>query len=49
MPDLREQLQQTLGDNYTLEQELHGGGMSRVFVAQETALGRKVVAKLVGS
>jgi hypothetical protein len=41
--DLQEQLQRTLGDNYTIERELGGGGMSRVFVAEETSLGRKVV------
>jgi serine/threonine-protein kinase len=29
-----------------LERELGGGGMSRVFIAQETALGRKVVLKV---
>jgi serine/threonine-protein kinase len=29
-----------------LERELGGGGMSRVFVAEETALGRKVVIKV---
>jgi len=46
-PDLREQLQQTLGSSYTLEQELGGGGMSRVFVATEAALGRKVVVKVL--
>ena len=34
--DLREQLQSTLGSAYTLERELGGGGMSRVFVAHET-------------
>ncbi len=45
--DLREQLQRTLGDSYTLERELGGGGMSRVFVAEETALGRKVVVKVL--
>ena len=28
--DLRAQLQSTLGDAYTLERELGGGGMSRV-------------------
>lgn len=44
---LREQLQQTLGTAYTLERELGGGGMSRVFVAQETALGRTVVIKVL--
>lgn len=45
--DLREQLQRTLGDSYILERELGGGGMSRVFVAEETALGRKVVVKVL--
>jgi tetratricopeptide (TPR) repeat protein len=45
--DLRDQLQQTLGDAYTLERELGGGGMSRVFVAEERALGRKVVVKVL--
>jgi eukaryotic-like serine/threonine-protein kinase len=45
--ELREQLQQTLGDAYTLERELAGGGMSRVFVAEDTALGRKVVVKVL--
>ena len=45
--DLRAQLQATLGSAYTLEQELGGGGMSRVFLADETRLGRKVVVKLL--
>src|SRR4029453_1347837 len=45
--DLRDQLQTTLGASYTLERELSGGGMSRVFVATETALGRKVVVKVL--
>jgi tRNA A-37 threonylcarbamoyl transferase component Bud32/tetratricopeptide (TPR) repeat protein len=44
---IREQLQSTLGNAYTLERELGGGGMSRVFVAEETALRRKVVVKLL--
>ena len=35
---LRDRLQATLGDTYRLEREI-GGGMSRVFVAEETALG----------
>ncbi len=47
MTDLREQLQTTLGDGYTLERELGGGGMSRVFVAREHALGRDVVVKVL--
>jgi len=45
--NLRDQLQATLGNAYSLEQELGGGGMSRVFVAVETALGRKVVVKVL--
>ena len=44
--DLKDQLQRTLGANYTLEREL-GGGMSRVFVAEDTSLGRKVVVKVL--
>jgi serine/threonine-protein kinase len=43
--DLRESLAHALGDAYTLGQELGGGGMSRVFLAQETALCRPVVVK----
>jgi tetratricopeptide (TPR) repeat protein len=47
MPDaLWERLQAALGSTYTLERELTGG-MSRVFVAQETALGRRVVVKVL--
>ncbi|HSA56598.1 MAG TPA: protein kinase [Gemmatimonadaceae bacterium] len=45
--DLQSRLQQSLGEAYTLERELAGGGMSRVFVAEETALGRKVVIKVL--
>src|SRR5437667_7283038 len=45
--DLRAQLQDSLGRSYTLERELGGGGMSRVFVATETSLGRKVVIKVL--
>ncbi|HYN82009.1 MAG TPA: hypothetical protein VES88_10940, partial [Gemmatimonadaceae bacterium] len=44
---MREQLQQTLGGAYTLERELGGGAMSRVFVAEETTLERKVVIKVL--
>ena len=36
-----------LGTAYTLDRELGGGGMSRVFTAQETALGRTVVVKVL--
>jgi serine/threonine-protein kinase len=45
--DIREQLQSTLSGSYTLERELGGGGMSRVFVADETRLGRKVVVTVL--
>jgi serine/threonine protein kinase len=43
--DLRQQLASTLG-TYVIERELGGGGMSRVFLATETALGRSVVIKV---
>ncbi|MFN2603548.1 MAG: protein kinase [Gemmatimonadaceae bacterium] len=46
--DLRDRLQATLGDVYTVERELGGGGMSRVFLAHETSLGRNVVVKVLG-
>ena len=46
-PDLREQLQAHLGSAYTIERELGGGGMSRVFLAKETALKRRVVIKVL--
>jgi len=47
MTDLRQQLQATLGATYTLERELSGGGMSRVFVATDPALNRHVVVKVL--
>ena len=40
-------LKRALGDAYTIERELTGGGMSRVFVAIEHALGREVVIKVL--
>jgi serine/threonine-protein kinase len=45
--DLGAYLQAALGDAYTVERELGGGGMSRVFVAREHALGRTVVVKVL--
>src|SRR5688572_27446526 len=45
--DLQTQLQSSLGSAYTLERELGGGGMSRVFVAQDTRLARRVVIKVL--
>src|SRR5215212_8015498 len=46
---LRERLQSSVGAAYALERELGGGGMSRVFVAEETALGRRVVVKVLAA
>src|SRR6266545_7729653 len=47
MQDLRSRLQSALGDSYRLERELAGGGMSRVFLAQELRLSRQVVVKVL--
>jgi tetratricopeptide (TPR) repeat protein len=47
MADLLERLQAALGDGFRIERELGGGGMSHVFLAEETRLGRKVVIKLL--
>ncbi|MGQ0704315.1 MAG: serine/threonine-protein kinase, partial [Gemmatimonadales bacterium] len=47
MNDLEKRLQAALGQGYRLERELGGGGMSRVFLAQEVELGRKVVVKVL--
>ena len=45
--ELRDQLQSVLGTAYHLERELTGGGMSRVFLADDVALDRKVVVKVL--
>ena len=45
--DLRERVQESLSGTHTIERELGGGGMSRVFVASEHRLGRKVVVKIL--
>jgi len=37
----------TIGGTYLLQRELGGGGMSRVFLAEERALGRQVVIKVL--
>ncbi len=47
MTELRDRLQAALGDAYRIDKELGGGGMSRVFLAEETALGRRVVVKVL--
>ena len=45
--EIRTRLESALGGTYTIDRELGGGGMSHVFAATETALGRKVVIKVV--
>jgi tetratricopeptide (TPR) repeat protein len=40
-------LQSALGDAYRLERELSPGGMSRIFLATESSLGRAVVIKVL--
>jgi tRNA A-37 threonylcarbamoyl transferase component Bud32/tetratricopeptide (TPR) repeat protein len=45
--DLCAQLEAALGAAYAIERELSGGGMSRVFLATEVALGRRVVVKVL--
>jgi tRNA A-37 threonylcarbamoyl transferase component Bud32/tetratricopeptide (TPR) repeat protein len=45
--DLRQRVQESLSGTHTIERELGGGGMSRVFVASETRLGRQVVVKVL--
>ncbi|MEO7367656.1 MAG: protein kinase [Gemmatimonadaceae bacterium] len=47
MTTFEQQLQESLSHAYDIERELGGGGMSRVFVATEKSLGRKVVIKLL--
>ena len=45
--NIRNRLERTVGASYVIERELGGGGMSRVFLAVETALDRKVVIKVL--
>ena len=47
MTDIGDALQTQLGPTYTVERELGGGGMSRVFVAFDKSLGRRVAVKVV--
>jgi serine/threonine-protein kinase len=44
---LRDDVQRALGEAYSIERELGGGGMSIVFVAKDNALGRDVVVKVL--
>lgn len=45
--DILPELQSSLGATYAIERELGGGGMSRLFVAEERELERKVVIKVL--
>src|SRR6185436_2616010 len=46
---LLETLEHSLRGSYRVEREIGGGGMSRVFVAEETALSRRVVVKVLSA
>lgn len=46
-PALPAQLEDALAGSYRIERELGGGAMSRVFLAEEIRLGRKVVIKVL--
>jgi serine/threonine protein kinase len=45
--DLKKRLQDALGQTYSFDRELGQPGMSRVFLAQDMTLGRKVVVKVL--
>jgi serine/threonine-protein kinase len=45
--DFQQRLQAALAADFRIERELGGAGMSRVFVATELALGRRVVVKVL--
>ncbi len=47
MTSLQHELQGALGSTYRIVRELGGGGMSRVYLAEEVALGRAVVVKVL--
>ncbi len=49
MSDVATRLAAALADRYRLDRELGGGGMSRIWVATETALDRQVVVKVIAS
>ncbi|MDQ8165425.1 MAG: hypothetical protein P3A28_06665, partial [Gemmatimonadota bacterium] len=44
---MRQILDSALGDSYRVLREIGGGGMSHVFEAEEVALGRRVVVKVL--
>lgn len=45
--DFTQELQRLLADTYVINQEIFGGGMSRAFLADERALGRQIVIKVL--
>jgi len=45
--DLQELLQKSLGSGYRLSRELGGGGMAKVYVADDGTVGRRVVVKVL--
>ena len=47
--DLRNRLEAALGSGYACERELPGGAASRLFLAMETALSRRVVIKVLAA
>ena len=47
MSSIRARLESALGSQFAIERELGGGGMSRVFVAEERRFGRRVVIKVL--
>ncbi len=47
MTDFSDRVQRAVGAAYRIEKELGGGGMSRVFLAEEVGLERKVVVKVL--
>ena len=47
MTDLLDHLRKIFADSYRVDEELKGGGMSRLFLATDLALNRKVVIKIL--
>ena len=47
MTSFEEQVKESLSHAYDIDRELGGGGMSRVYVATDRSLGRKIVIKVL--
>jgi serine/threonine protein kinase len=47
LTDFSNRLADAVGAGFRIERELGGGGMSRVFLAEDLTLGRKVVIKVL--